>query len=153
MSLPTSAGKAMTKVYVKPHSKVYKHIIKNQPYIDLGYAERLSKAIYSFSNKYKVNPLKVSAILAQECMYRLKCINDGSKDYGIGQINIRTIRVFKLDKKKLLTDLEYSVESSVIVLADFKRMYGHKEQDYWTRYNSSRPSKRQVYKQLVARYM
>lgn len=108
----------------------------------------------------------MTAMLMQESSYRISAQNvscgvslsTGEKDcvavdYGIGQINHRTIKNFKFDQKKLLSDLNYSVEASAIVLADFKRMYGHKEDEYWTRYNASNPEKRQVYKTLVARYM
>lgn len=74
-------------------------------------------------------------------------------DFGIGQINNKTIKNFKFDQKKLLSDLTYSVEAAAIVLADFKRMYGSKDKTYWTRYNASNPQKREVYRQLVARYL
>lgn len=74
-------------------------------------------------------------------------------DFGIGQINKRTIKAFKFDKTKLLNDLEYSVEASAKVLADFKRMYGKKDPEYWTRYNAGKLEKRKVYKNLVARHM
>ena len=73
-------------------------------------------------------------------------------DYGIGQINHKTIKNFNFDQKKLLSDLTYSVEAAAVVLADFKRMYGKKEETYWTRYNASSPTKREVYRVLVARY-
>lgn len=105
-------------------------------------------------------------MLMQESAYKISAKNircgismtTGEKDcvvvdYGIGQINYKTIKHFKFDQTKLLSNLEYSVEAAAIVLADFKRMYGHKETEYWTRYNSSTKSKRQIYKQLVARYM
>lgn len=85
-------------------------------------------------------------------------ISTGSKDcvivdFGIGQINHTTIRNFKFDRTKLLSDLVYSIEASAIVLSDFKRMYGHKEKDFWTRYNSSTVSKRLIYKKMVSRYL
>lgn len=137
----------------KHHNKVYNHLLKNKRDLDRTYADRLAQAIYKASNKYNLNPIKVSAILRQECRYKLSCVNDLTKDYGIGQINIKTIKAFKFDKKRILNDLDYSVEAAVIVLADFKRMYGHKEKDYWTRYNTSNPEKRKKYKQLVAQYL
>lgn len=102
----------------------------------------------------------------QESAYKIsatnvKCgisVTTGEKDCiiidrGIGQINHKTIKHFKFDPNKLVSNLEYSVEAAAIVLADFKRMYGKKEVEYWTRYNASTKSKRQVYKNLVARYM
>lgn len=105
-------------------------------------------------------------MLMQESSYKisakgLKCgisITTGEKDcvvvdYGIGQINHKTIKNFNFDQKKLLSDIEYSIEAAAIVLADFKRMYGKKEVEYWTRYNSSNPTARHTYKKLVARYM
>lgn len=105
-------------------------------------------------------------MLMQESAYKISAkniscgmsIETGEKDciivdYGIGQINHRTIRAFNFDQKKLLTDLTYSVEASAKVLSDFKRMYGKKDPEYWTRYNASNPEKREVYKRLVARYM
>lgn len=150
---PISFGVEVVPTPIKPHITVYNHILKNKPNLDPVYADRLAWAIYSTSNKYKLNPLKVSAILRQECRYLLKCINDTSKDYGIGQINHKTIKAFNFDKNRLLVDLDYSVEAAVIVLADFKRMYGRKEVDYWTRYNASNPQKREVYKQLVVRFL
>lgn len=79
-------------------------------------------------------------------------------DYGIGQINHKTIKSFKFDQKKLLSDLTYSVEAAAIVLADFKRMYPE-DPEFWTRYNAgvrNTPKvnkNRQIYKNLVARYM
>jgi hypothetical protein len=60
---------------------------------------------------------------------------------------------FKLDKDRLLNDLDYSISASAMILADFKRMYGKRESQYWTRYNSGTPSKRETYKKLVSRFM
>jgi hypothetical protein len=91
------------------------------------------------------------AVFMQESSYVLAAVGP-TKDYGIGQINIKTVSGFNLSKDRILTDVEYSVESSFKVMADFKRMYG-KDPEYWTRYNSSDPEKRQQYKILVSRYM
>lgn len=151
--LPIWTGASDAPKPLKPHQAVYNHVLKNKPDLDPTYAEALSRAIYRASVKHGLNPLKVSAILRQECRYKLRCINNTTKDYGIGQININTIEGFKFDKHKLLNDLDYSVEAATIVLADFKRMYGHREKDYWTRYNTSNPEKRKKYQQLVAQYL
>lgn len=113
-----------------------------------------------------MSPKILTAMLMQESSYRisakgLRCgisITTGEKDcvvvdYGIGQINHKTVKNFKFDLDRLLSDVEYSVEASAIVLADFKRMYGKQEPDYWSRYNSSDRAKRDIYHALVARYM
>jgi soluble lytic murein transglycosylase-like protein len=135
---------------------IFCQIVKNNPKIDLNYAFRLSNVINKVAIEMGINPKRYAAILAQESMYKLdakNCWDNVCHDYGIAQINKKTIKAFNFDKKKLLTDLEYSVKAGAIVLADFKRMYGKKEDDFWTRYNASCPEKRQKYKQLVMRFL
>lgn len=96
----------------------------------------------------------------------LKCgisITTGEKDcvavdFGIGQINHKTIKRYKFDKVKLMTDLTYSVEAAAVVLADFKKMFKN-DKDFWTRYNAGVKNtpivikNRAIYKNLVARYL
>lgn len=146
--------------------KVISQIQKNNPGLPKKYAQTLAQTIVKKSNKHKISSKVLTAMLMQESGYNVsaknvRCgtsITTGQKDcvvidYGIGQINHKTIQHFKFDQKKLLSNLDYSVEAAAIVLADFKRMYGKKESDYWTRYNSGTKTNRQVYKRLVARYM
>lgn len=156
-SLLFSIDAAQSKTFMKEEKNpIYIQIVKNNPKIDLNYAMRLSNVINKVAIELDINPKKYAAILAQESMYKLdakNCWDNECHDYGIAQINKKTIQAFKFDKNKLLTDLEYSVKAGAIVLADFKRMYGTKEEDFWTRYNTSCPDKRQKYKQLVTRYL
>jgi soluble lytic murein transglycosylase-like protein len=128
-------------------------IQKNKPKLDIEYTDRLARALIKYSKKHNVKVELLAAILMQESRYNVGAINHKSKDYGIGQINKKTIKNFKFDQTRILTDVEYSVEAAAIVLADFKRMYGKREAQYWTRYNASDKTKRQVYGKLVARYM
>lgn len=137
---------------IPQHGISYRQIIKNNPTLNDQYAKELSIIVDKWALKYGIQPDRLAAILAQESMYRLNAVNKRSRDYGIAQINHRTMINFGFDKRLLLTDLEYSVKAGAIVLADFKRMYGHREQDYWTRYNSSDPERRQEYKELVAKF-
>lgn len=135
---------------------IYSQIIKNSPKIQKNYAAKLSNVIFKVTNEMGINPKKYAAILAQESMYRLNaknCKNNKCHDYGIAQINKKTIKHFNFDEQKLLTDLEYSIKAGAIVLANFKKLYGHKEKDFWTRYNASNPLKRKRYKELVIRYL
>ena len=136
---------------LKPHQTVYNHIIKNKPDLDTTYAKKLAKAIYKASKQYGLNPSKLSAIFAQECMYRLNCINS-TNDYSIGQINIKTANFYGFDVKRLLIDIEYSVNCTALVLSDLKQKYKH-ESDYWTRYHSFKPELRKKYKIAVSRYL
>jgi hypothetical protein len=117
------------------------------------------------SSKYGLSPRIFTAILMQESGYKLdakniQCgvsIETGEKDcvvvdFGLGQINYKTIVAFNLDRHRLLKDLEYSVEASAKVLYDFKKSHPH-ESTFWTRYNASSFEKRETYRRLVSRYM
>lgn len=137
---------------IPQHGISYGQIKKNNPSLDETYARELSFIVDKLALRYGIKPDRLTAILAQESMYRLNAVNHKSKDYGIAQINHRTIQRFGFDKKLLLTDLEYSVKAGAIVLADFKRMYGKREKKYWSRYNSSDKEKRKEYEQLVAKF-
>lgn len=95
----------------------------------------------------------------QESSYRLSAKNPECGDYGIGQINHKTIKSLNLDEKKLLSDLTYSVEAAAIVLSHFKR-YQKREPDTWyCRYNVGTAGRDrirtacQTYVTMVARYM
>lgn len=132
---------------------IFEQVVKNHPKIDRRYALEVATAIQKVAKEMGIKPERLAAILAQESRYTLNAVNRKSKDYGIAQINHKTIESFGFDKQKLLTDLEYSVKAGAIVLADFKRMYGKREKNYWTRYNSSDPEKRKEYEVLVARFL
>lgn len=80
-------------------------------------------------------------------------------DFGIGQINHTTIKGYKFNQKKLMTDLEYSVEAAAIVLSSFKP-FEKKEPKTWVcRYNVGTRDLAKVktpcqnYLKLVARHM
>ena len=137
------------------HNPIFCQIVKNKPAINLDYAMELSNLINKAALELGINPNKYAAILAQESMYKLNIQNNKKKckDYGISQINCETVEGYKFDKKRLLTDLAYSVQAGAIVLADFKKSYEKKEPDYWTRYNSSKPKHREKYKKLVSRFL
>tara|TARA_R110000868_G_C10973188_1_gene771546 strand:+ start:81640 stop:81957 length:318 start_codon:yes stop_codon:yes gene_type:complete len=74
-------------------------------------------------------------------------------DFGMSQIYYKTAQSFKFDLTKLINDLKYSVDAGAQVLADFRKRYSHREKTWWTRYNSSSRAKRNIYKQLVSRYL
>ncbi len=137
---------------------IYCQIVRNKPEIEKNYAMELSNIIHKLAQAYDIKPYRLAAILAQESGYKLDAVNKKSLDYGISQINHKTMKAYGFDKEKLLTDLEYSVKAGAIVLSDFKRMYKH-EDDYWCRYNVGTAPKSEIqigcenYKQLVARYL
>lgn len=99
-----------------------------------------------------------TAILAQESMFQLDAFNIKTQDYGIAQINIKTIKAYKFDKHLLLTDLRYSIRAGAKVLSWFTR-YKSKESNWACRYNVGTGSLRDKklkkclkYSSLVNRY-
>jgi hypothetical protein len=151
-------GVSIGNVAFKPidicvNNPIFCQIVKNNPTIDRIYAMKLSNVIYYVAKLYDIDPKKYTAILAQESMYKLKAVNSHSKDYGIAQINHKTAKIYGFDIQRLTSDVEYSVKAGAKVLADLKNSHGHKDQSYWTRYNSSKPEKREKYKKLVKRFM
>jgi len=146
---------------------IYKQIIKNKPKISKKYAMELSNIIHRLSKKYNIDSRIYTAILAQESGYNLAAKNCVSgyaagtgeivkicADIGISQLNYRNIEKLKLDVDRLQVDLEYSVEAGANILSNFKKRYSKKEPvSYWSRYNSSTPSKRRIYELLVERYL
>lgn len=148
LTIPMFTSEAKTE-----YNPIFDQVVKNHPKIDRVYAQRLATAIQKVAKEMGIKPQRLAAILAQESRYTLNAVNRRSNDYGIAQINHRTIESFGFDKERLLTDLEYSVKAGAIVLADFKRMYGKREKNYWSRYNSSDKDKRQEYEILVAKFL
>ena len=131
---------------------IYCQIMKNKPNINWVKAHKLAGAIERSSLKHGVRADILTAIIMRESSYRMG-IRAGN-DYGLTQINIRTVKAFGFDIGKLMTDLEYSVEAGAIVLADFKKRYYKREpNNYWSRYNHSRAKYRRKYEKGVKQWL
>lgn len=80
-------------------------------------------------------------------------------DFGISQINIKTINRYGFDQKKIMTDLTYSVDAAAKVLSDFKKSHKNEPNTWWTRYNCGSRSLDKIknvcqqYQIKVARWM
>ena len=130
----------------------YRQIVSNKPSIDPKIAQTISQTVVKVSKKYGINPNLYAAILMQESGYDPKAVNVKSQDFGLSQINKNTVTAFRFSKVKLMTDIHYSIEAGAIVLHDIKLRYGKREPHYWTRYNTSHPGKRLIYKNKVLRF-
>lgn len=133
-------------------AQIKNQIISNKPDIDTKYADRIAVNIYKLSLKHGIPSDLYAAILMQESKYDLKAKNNRTKDYGIAQINWRTIKHYKFNKNRLMTDLAYSLEAGAIVLKDFMVRYSN-EITWWSRYNSSKIKCRRNYASRVKRYL
>lgn len=154
-----------TKVLISKPAIILSHILKNRPSLDRKEAKNLAAIIYEVSIIHHIDPFLYTAMLMQESKYIVSAVSykivfnkkTGKlekipQDFGIAQINFKTIEAFKFDKKRLLTDLEYSIEAGAIVLKDFSHRF-HFEEKWWSRYNAQTLEKREIYQSLVSRYM
>ena len=130
-----------------------RRILEVNPKLQDSYAAEVAAQIHAAAKKHDLKVDKLFAIIAQESKFRVGAVNKRSHDYGIGQINIKNIDALKLDRHRLLTDVAYSVNWSAYMLAHFKRYEKRGDKNWWTRYNSSNPTKRAEYGILVAQYM
>jgi hypothetical protein len=110
------------------------------------------KYVHKYSLENNLDPHLLTAILIQESSLSLGALNLSSDDYGIGQINKRTAAHFCPNKELLLTNYSYSIGCAAKVLADFKNRYAKKERYWWTRYNSSNPKLRRIYRKRVTKH-
>lgn len=105
------------------------------------------------TEKHKLDWRLVTAIFFQESSLHLdpqNCKTNSCKDFGLGQVRIHVWdQVFDIDQKRILHDVDYSVYISVKVLADYKKRYGAKELNWFTRYHSNKPELRFVYMQRL----
>jgi len=145
---------AQAKPFKKPNG-IYEHIKKNSPFIGSVYARRLAREINRASKLHKLDPKLLSAIIAQESSYRMGLV--AGSDYGLTMINIRNIKHFIFDKKKLLGNMRYSVNAGAIVLSEIKkRRFKIEGKRYFLRFNcGSKSLKRKIcldYEKRVMRW-
>jgi len=135
------------------YEDVLKQIVRNKPNIDTNKAINIAKIVNKIRSKYNLPREVLPAILMQESSYRVEAINRVTHDYGMSQINRRTIQAFRFNTVKLTTDTEYSIEAAAIILQDLKKRYGNKEKTWFTRYNTNKPELRQKYLNSITRWM
>lgn len=123
------------------------HIQTLKPKINIKYSLTLSSTIDRVTEKYNLNPTLFTAIIFQESSFRLNA--QGGNDFGLGQINFKTGEHYCPQIDRLLVDMHYNLDCSAKILADFKKWYGKKEKNWWTRYNSSSKVFRERYEKRV----
>lgn len=88
-----------------------------------AYNEQLVAAFLAAEKKFGVPAVILQAIAFVESSYVLNAVNKQSNDYGLMQINVYNIKHYGFDKKRLLTDLHYSVNAGAQVFRWFYRRY------------------------------
>lgn len=125
-----------------------------QPDLKDQEASVITSALLKHSSYYKLDWRIMAAIVAQESSFRKDpqdCLHIKTKcaDLGIAQINFFTWgKELKLDRKKLLTDVSYNIETMAKILSRLKETYG-KEPKWHTRYHSFTNSHRKTYADFI----
>lgn len=148
---------------------IYHQIIKNNVNINKQYAMKLSNIIHVVSKKVGVDARILTAIMAQESMYDNKARgchkgidqfgleSTTCSDFGILQLNYKTISSHNFDINLINQDIRYSIESGAIILKWFHKVY-KSDPNWWTRFNcgtrgtTDRKTCR-IYKSLVSRFL
>lgn len=152
--------------------KVYCKITKLNKHIDKDFAMKLSNMIYRKAKKYKTDPMVSVAIAMQESSirninrhetavnhyecYHLKICEPIKtiSDVGIFQIHVNTAKHYDIDIHRLLTDIEYQVESHMKILSSKIKLCKRKGiKTVWSCYHSVTPKHRNKYVRMVGRYL
>lgn len=80
-------------------------------------------------------------------------------DLGISQIHYLNVKRFGLDRNRLMTDLDYSVDSGAMILAEYSKYQKEEPKTWYSRYNCGTRKFSQiedrclVYKTRVDKYL
>ena len=117
------------------------------------YANQLAEALLNAEFEFGVPAYVLQAIAFVESSYILNAINKSSNDFGIMQVNSFNIDAYNFNKRKLLTDMQYSINAGAKVFRWFYNRYPLEEAI--KRYNcGTRPScvRLPVVKQYLAKF-
>lgn len=104
-------------------STVRQQIIINKPGIPPFYADLLAEVIEAKSDEFKVPSNVIAAIMFVESSYDQYAYNTKTKDFGLMQVSMFHVRKKKLNKRRLLIDIEYNVHHGVKIFSWFYRRY------------------------------
>lgn len=150
VAIPT---KTSSSVVPKPtiDRRIVKVINSLQPKLSDKEVESIATTISRNSAKTGIDWRLVVAILFQESSLRLDPQNckvnfTRCNDMGIGQVRYSVWgKELKIDKKRMVTDLEYAIGKTYKVLVHYRERYGHKELNWYTRYHHGDPGFRFEY--------
>lgn len=95
----------------------------------------ISRLVTKYAKEYKIERDVLSCVLKVESGYRMGLVSE-TEDYGMSQINAKTARMYGFSLVELLSNVDYSIKASAIVLADFRKQFRRDEIVNWVgRYN------------------
>jgi hypothetical protein len=141
-----------------PVQNLYKRITELNSVICKKTALELSELLVKYSKKHNTDPNVSVAIAMQETGITNKNRMEKGKvtDVGMFQFHIDTIKYYKLDKVRLMNDLEYAVKSHTKLLRikiDQCRNILKVKNKAWSCYHSFTESHREKYITAVGRYL
>lgn len=152
MFITSSCSAAVSEVDL-----IARSIMFIEPAVSKTNATLIAHSINKYAIIHDLDWKIMAAILAQESSFRRDpqvtsrhpkgCleVKSNCEDYGISQINFETWGSFyKLDKARLLADIDYNISIMSKILQKLKDKYG-KEKTWATRYHSFSRSHRKMY--------
>lgn len=118
-----------------------------KPNVDKVWANRFVNKILKYSKIYKVSPNTAINIAMAESSFRPDIVTYKNKkvlDVGLFQLNHRTIKEYKFDQQLIVKNLDYSVKTFMIVMADKKKMCSKKDLP-WACYHSKTKKYKDAY--------
>lgn len=88
-----------------------------QPACDPDVAAQLARSLFYWSKVYHVDPFVSVAIGFQESSLMPGRVGP-TGDVGIFQIHGQTIKNYRLDKTRLVNDIDYMVQAHMLIMAD-----------------------------------
>jgi hypothetical protein len=138
-------------------TSIFKSIKRLTPSLADETATEYSQTIADLSVKYNVEWKIAVVIFKQESNFDVKAVNYESRDFGIGQMNYRTILDRKIDLGLLLTDSDYAMEETFRLLSEIKTKYGKLDKkrgrQWFTRYHSYVTSNREEYEETLTKHL
>lgn len=113
---------------VSTEERAYQAIRQLQPKLTAKVARQLAKAFVKVSSEPACGmPWQILISIAfNESSLGLKLHNARSRDYGLMQINHKTIERMELNQERIMKDPAYSIEASCSILRFNKNAYGNK---------------------------
>jgi hypothetical protein len=107
-----------------------------------------------YSNRFNIDKHRAAAIAMQESGYEAITTMRNNKPFDVGmyQINIRTIKEYGFDIKRLSSDMDYSTWAFMKVLSNKQKICKKLGREAWSCYHSRTPNLRKKYIKLVNRW-
>ena len=88
----------------------------------------------------------------KKCILPQYTILKGIQDIGIFQLNVATLKDYKLNPIQAMEDIEYATYCHFLILKSKMKLCKKYGKDSWTCYHSRTPKLRKRYKKMVDKY-